>query len=148
MEKPLTMTRPAVGTISPVSSLIMVDLPDPEGPTKKTKSPSSIVNEMPFRASVPLSYTFLTSISRIIYSSQFSETRMLPRKKLQNGYMLHYTVFSRILQQEKYEKSVNCREVSRSPSVPSPRKQPPTDALPDNCPYGVKTGRHRAMVSP
>ena len=37
MEKLLTMTRPAVGTISPVSSLIMVDLPDPEGPTKKDK---------------------------------------------------------------------------------------------------------------
>ena len=71
MEKPFTITRPEVGTISPVRSLIMVDLPEPDGPTRKAKSPSSMVNEMPFRASVPLSYTFFTSIRRIIYSSHF-----------------------------------------------------------------------------
>ena len=79
MEKPLTMTLPEVGTISPVRSLIMVDLPDPEGPTRNANSPSSIANEMPLRASVPLSYTFLTSIRRIINSSQY--------KRLQNGYI-------------------------------------------------------------
>ena len=47
MEKPLTMTRPAVGMTSPVRSLMMVDLPEPEGPTRNTNSPSSMVKEMP-----------------------------------------------------------------------------------------------------
>ena len=66
MEKPLTITRPAVGTTSPVISLMMVDLPEPEGPTRKTNSPSSTVKETPFNARVPLSYTFSASIKRII----------------------------------------------------------------------------------
>ena len=47
MEKPLIMTRPSVGRISPVRSLMMVDLPEPEGPTRNTNSPSSMVKEMP-----------------------------------------------------------------------------------------------------
>ena len=33
-EKPLIIMRPAQGSTSPVSSLMMVDLPDPEGPTR------------------------------------------------------------------------------------------------------------------
>ena len=66
MEKPLTITRPAVGTTSPVSSLIMVDFPEPEGPTRKANSPSSTVKDTPCRACVPLSYIFSASIKRII----------------------------------------------------------------------------------
>jgi len=37
-----TMTRPRVGVISCSRSLMMVDLPDPDGPMKKTNSPFSI----------------------------------------------------------------------------------------------------------
>ena len=66
MEKPLTITRPEVGTTSPVSSLMMVDLPEPEGPTRNANSPSSTVKDTPFRACVPLSYIFSASIKRII----------------------------------------------------------------------------------
>lgn len=54
---PLTMSLPSVRPISPVMSLMMVDLPDPEGPTRKTNSPSSMRRLMPFRALVPLSYS-------------------------------------------------------------------------------------------
>ena len=58
-------TRPLVGKISPVSSLIMVDFPEPDGPTRKTNSPSSMFSEIPRNAYVPLSYSFSTSLSRI-----------------------------------------------------------------------------------
>ena len=44
----------------------MVDLPEPDGPTRNTNSPSSIVKEIPRRASVPLSYVLTTSFKRII----------------------------------------------------------------------------------
>ena len=36
---------------------LMVDFPDPDGPTRKTNSPSSIRRSIPFRALVPLSYS-------------------------------------------------------------------------------------------
>ena len=55
---PLTISRPWVGASSAVMSLTMVDLPEPEGPTRKTNSPSSMRNSMPLRALVPLSYVF------------------------------------------------------------------------------------------
>ena len=66
MEKPLIIMRPAVGTTSPVSSLLMVDLPEPEGPTRKTNSPSSMVRVIPRMALVPLSYSISTFFRRII----------------------------------------------------------------------------------
>ena len=69
--KPLTAIWPDVGTISPVSSLMIVDLPLPLGPTKKTNSPSSMRSEMPFKAVVPLSYSFTTSLRRIMLFPQF-----------------------------------------------------------------------------
>ena len=37
--RPLTMTVPAVGGHSPVTTFINVDLPQPEGPTTATNSP-------------------------------------------------------------------------------------------------------------
>ena len=77
MEKPLTITRPAVGTTSPVSSLIMVDLPEPDGPTRNTNSPSSTVKDTPLRACVPLSYTFSASIKRIISLLLFAKMQHL-----------------------------------------------------------------------
>ena len=64
--KPFTITRPSVGAISAVISLMRVDLPDPDGPTRKTNSPSSMRTLTPFRALVPLSYSLCTSIKRII----------------------------------------------------------------------------------
>ena len=54
---PLTISFPWVRAISPVISLMMVDFPDPDGPTRKTNSPSSIRRSIPFRALVPLSYS-------------------------------------------------------------------------------------------
>ena len=80
MEKPLTMTRPEVGTTSPVSSLMMVDFPEPEGPTRKTNSPSSTVKETPFRAWVPLSYIFSASIKRIIAALLFGKVQHIVAK--------------------------------------------------------------------
>jgi hypothetical protein len=38
----LTMTLPLLGVISCRSNLMIVDLPDPEGPMKKTNSPFSM----------------------------------------------------------------------------------------------------------
>ena len=50
---------------------MIVDLPLPLGPTKKTNSPSSMRSEMPFKAVVPLSYSFTTSLRRIMLFPQF-----------------------------------------------------------------------------
>ena len=44
--RPPTMMRPVVGSSSFSSSRMIVDLPDPDGPTTNTNSPLSIVNEM------------------------------------------------------------------------------------------------------
>ena len=79
--KPLTAICPSVGVISPVSSLMIVDLPLPLGPTRKTNSPSSMRSEMPRSAFVPLSYSFTTSLSRIMLSSLvFGRLRPDPAK--------------------------------------------------------------------
>ena len=61
--------RPSVVAISPVISLMMVDFPEPDGPTRKTNSPSSIRMETPFSALVPLSYSLYTSMNRIMCPS-------------------------------------------------------------------------------
>ena len=65
-EKPLIMMRPAVGTSSPVSIFIKVDFPEPEGPTRNTNSPSSMVVLIPRMALVPFGYSISTSFRRII----------------------------------------------------------------------------------
>ena len=65
-EKPLTITRPSEGSISPIKILITVDFPLPEGPTMNTNSPSLISKERPLRAWVPFGYSFTTSINRIM----------------------------------------------------------------------------------
>ena len=44
----------------------MVDLPLPEGPTRKTNSPSLTSIVTPRSACVPFSYSFCTSVKRII----------------------------------------------------------------------------------
>ena len=56
-ERPPTITLPAVGSISLSSSLMNVDLPEPEGPTRKTNSPLSIVSETSSRPKMPGWYT-------------------------------------------------------------------------------------------
>ena len=43
----LTTTLPLVGVTSCSSSFTMVDLPEPDGPMKKTKSPLSIDTDTP-----------------------------------------------------------------------------------------------------
>ena len=60
------MMRPSVGSISFSSSLTSVDLPEPEAPTMKTKSPFSITNETSFSAVTSGSYTFVTFSNTII----------------------------------------------------------------------------------
>ena len=40
--RPPTMTTPVVGCTSPLTSRKMVDLPQPDGPTSATNSPSAI----------------------------------------------------------------------------------------------------------
>ena len=86
MEKPLIIMRPAVGTTSPVSSLMMVDLPEPEGPTRKTNSPSSMVRVIPRMALVPLSYSISTFFRRIIQAPRsvvlLKNHRVNPRAQL------------------------------------------------------------------
>ena len=52
---PLTLIVPSVGDISPVMSLIIVDFPEPDGPTRNANSPSSILTLIPFKAFVPFS---------------------------------------------------------------------------------------------
>ena len=50
--RPPTMIRPDVGSSSFRRSRMMVDLPEPEGPTRKTNSPFSITNEAPLSATM------------------------------------------------------------------------------------------------
>ena len=48
--RPPTRIRPDVGSSSLRSSRMIVDLPEPDGPTTKTNSPFSITNETPSTA--------------------------------------------------------------------------------------------------
>src|SRR5215475_11955907 len=62
----LTTTLPLVGVTSWRSSFTMVDLPEPEGPMKKTKSPLSIATETPSSdGRAAFGYVFVTFSSRI-----------------------------------------------------------------------------------
>ena len=48
--RPPTMIRPAVGSSSFRRSRMIVDLPEPDGPTTNTNSPFSITNDAPSTA--------------------------------------------------------------------------------------------------
>ena len=87
VEKPLTRTRPALGSTSPVSSLMMVDLPEPEGPTRKTNSPGSIRREIPRMALVPLSYSISTSFNsmRALSDSSIGHLQMASKPGIRAG---------------------------------------------------------------
>ena len=50
---PATRTDPALGNWSPVTSFMSVDLPQPDGPTTATNSPSATETFSPSTASVP-----------------------------------------------------------------------------------------------
>jgi len=52
-------------------SLMMVDLPEPDGPTRNTNSPSSMCISMPLSACVPVSYVFVTFTKSIINHTSF-----------------------------------------------------------------------------
>src|SRR5487761_407345 len=60
------MIRPPLGSISFRRSFTSVDLPEPDAPTTKTKSPFSITNVTPLSAATSGSYTFVTSSKVII----------------------------------------------------------------------------------
>ena len=55
------MTCARVATSSRMSSLINVDLPAPDGPTRNTKSPSGTTRSTSRRATLPLGYSIVTS---------------------------------------------------------------------------------------
>ncbi len=48
----------------------MVDLPEPDGPTRKTNSPSLMCMEMPFKALLPVWYAFTTFVK--FYHNSFA----------------------------------------------------------------------------
>ena len=48
--RPPTMMRPSVGSSSLIKSLTSVDFPEPDGPTRKTNSPLSMVSESSWSA--------------------------------------------------------------------------------------------------
>ena len=60
----------SVGSSSAVRSLMMVDFPEPDGPTRKTNSPSSIFREIPLSALTPGSYVFTTLLNSIMLLSR------------------------------------------------------------------------------
>ena len=53
---PETRTSPEVGCCSAKSSFMMVDLPAPECPVRKTNSPLPTRKDTSFRARAPLGY--------------------------------------------------------------------------------------------
>ncbi|BCB85010.1 hypothetical protein Psuf_023230 [Phytohabitans suffuscus] len=62
--RPLTTTRPWLGVTSCSSSLMIVDLPEPEGPMKKTNSPFSIPTDTSSRdGRDAFGYVFVTCSS-------------------------------------------------------------------------------------
>ena len=50
MSSPSTRTRPALGASSPARMRSVVDLPEPEGPSRAKNSPGSITRSRPFSA--------------------------------------------------------------------------------------------------
>src|SRR6478609_6350064 len=66
---PPTMRLPAVGSISFRSSLMNVDLPEPEGPTRNTNSPLSICTDTSSRPMIDGSYVLVIPSKRIIASA-------------------------------------------------------------------------------
>ena len=66
MFDPFTSMRPDVGSMSRLIIFIVVVLPQPEGPTRTTVSPSSMSNDRPETAGGPEPNRFTTSTSEII----------------------------------------------------------------------------------
>src|SRR5258706_15250817 len=57
------MTVPSVASSSRIRSFMSVDLPAPDGPTRKTKSPSGMTRSTSWRALRPFGYVFVTLFS-------------------------------------------------------------------------------------
>src|SRR5436190_9909836 len=66
---PPTIRLPEVGSISFKRSLMKVDLPEPDGPTRKTNSPLSICTETSSRPTIDGSYIFVMPSKMIIASA-------------------------------------------------------------------------------
>src|SRR5215203_932282 len=58
---PSSTTSPRVAISSRISSLISVDFPAPDGPTRNTKSPSGMTRSTSRRATLPFGYCLVTS---------------------------------------------------------------------------------------
>ena len=65
MSLPATHMVPRVAVSWRKSSLTRVDLPDPDGPTRKTNSPRRMLRETSRAATVPPLYTLVTESSLI-----------------------------------------------------------------------------------
>jgi len=59
-------TSPSVGAVSPFNTRNMVDLPAPDGPSRMTNSPSSIVSDISSSATVSGPYRLVTSSNSIV----------------------------------------------------------------------------------
>ena len=68
---PFIIIFPELGSSSFNINFINVDFPDPECPTKNTKSPLSILKFAFLTASVPVSYVFDTFLNSIMSYSQY-----------------------------------------------------------------------------
>src|SRR4051794_31052656 len=66
--RPSTKIRPLVGSISRLIIFNVVDLPQPDGPTRHTTSPGATSRSSSCTATVPSEYRFPTPSSRIIAS--------------------------------------------------------------------------------
>src|SRR4051794_16652741 len=78
MSRPATSTRPAVATSSRSNSLRKVDLPDPEGSTRKTNSPLTISSERSRMATTSPLYVLVTFSNRIIRGVRERPPERLP----------------------------------------------------------------------
>src|SRR3954454_17184697 len=67
--RPSRKIRPLVGSISRLIIFNVVDLPQPDGPTRTTTSPAATSRSSSWTATVPSAYRFPTPSSRIIAPS-------------------------------------------------------------------------------
>jgi len=68
MSSPFTRIRPGVGSMSRLTIIMVVVLPQPDGPTSVTSSPSDTSKDSPSTAVVPSGYRLPTCSNRIMTS--------------------------------------------------------------------------------
>src|SRR5262245_47986041 len=89
MSSPSTKIRPEVGSISLLTIIIVVVLPQPDGPTRVTSSPSSTAKDRSCTAVVPSGYRLVTSSNRIIPSRSRRRSLLAHQHHLQGARTVH-----------------------------------------------------------